>query len=1394
MKKFICLVIFTLSIFKTYNVLGQYYESEITITFDGGLMFDEQLHGEFLHFVGYSFYQEQSCVPPPGDQATQDAYNVCTTDLYFLQFTDFVSYRESIITNFNPFENNIIGRLDAYTSIPLKQGLQQAGPNLFSVNFNHDIPNFEECTEYFDYDSNTNIISSIEVKVTELGKNLESLNPQFQNNNTIGCGDNIDLNVNACGINSHYALEYQVWDVNNLVQDWEEAVTYGYHGVPSLGIEDLPGAEPGYSIRIRLRYVENESNDNNDYSDILTFVFDSCSPQLLNLTPYKTTCPGEDDGSFTMTLDRDLEDGEELVVSVYDADFPDEGILEQDATTVLIDNQDDTYSYTFPKILIERNYLVKYQTHPDGENKEDLSWNSLEFTDEFFVQDPDPVIFSLQKLNDVYCHGGSDGLIEIMASGGSEEGKYQFKVNDEGDWTDFDNADIHILIGLSEDNYQIAVQRVNGNATCAGQDEGGDQISIAQPPQLIIGEINEDDFVEPTAYGFTDGSITVDLSGGTSYQNNSYDYTWYDENNNPINTTSAQYINNVYRITLEDITAGTYTLTVTDANYDDADNKGGCELTQDFELPGPPELQLSVEESIPISCNSANNYNNPSNDGQLTANASGGVPPYIYTWSKKDENDDWQVIPNNNSEVLSNLEAGEYAVNIEDANGIVIGTYENNVLQEATPVEYLLEEPELLTVAIEKTDINCFGGTDGTATAIVNGGTPPFEFNWSTGANTETAEGLWLGNHSVYVIDARGCEAEAEVSIGQPDEAVSISNPQYVQPTANGFTDGSITVQVNGGTPFNDDSYNYEWRDEGNNIVNTTTTQSTPDGYAIQAHDIPAGTYTITVTDANYENAIQQEGCTYVAEFILEEPPALALTVEQTIPISCNGGNQFNNPSDDGQLLAIASGGVPFDPLIDGQYAYLYTWKKKDEQNNWQIIPNVTGNVLDNVDAGEYSVNIEDANGIILGIYVDNVLQEPTDYEYPVQETDPIILQLDKMDVSCFNGNDGFATVAIEGGMPPYDISWSSGATGDMAENLTAGNYMVYVMDFYGCEVSGQVTIDQPEALVINIVDTVAPTCYDATNGSLSVEIAGGVPPYTYLWNIDETSLSLDGLGEGTYTLEVVDAIGCIGSKAIELTAPYPSAVDLGADRTLCNGQEHYLDISVDDPAATYEWTSNNGFYSTSPQVNLSEAGIYTATVTNSLGCSGVDTIEIVTTQVDVDAQFLITSQAFAGEEVVLVNTSNPIGTNEEWIFPNGAEVVEQEEGMAILRFDAPGNYEVILRNYQGDCYQDVAKTIIVAEARELPDAGETISPFIKEFKVYPNPSSGTFTVAVSLQEASAVSLRIFGLTTNYVHDEQQLTGSAIYEVPYTIDLASGMYLILLETAKGSEIRKIVIL
>ena len=175
------------------------------------------------------------------------------------------------------------------------------------------------------------------------------------------------------------------------------------------------------------------------------------------------------------------------------------------------------------------------------------------------------------------------------------------------------------------------------------------------------------------------------------------------------------------------------------------------------------------------------------------------------------------------------------------------------------------------------------------------------------------------------------------------------------------------------------------------------------------------------------------------------------------------------------------------------------------------------------------------------------------------------------------------------------------------------------------------------------------------------------------------------------------------------------------------------------------------------------------------------------------DSEFLVTSQAFAGEEIVLVNTSNPPGTGEEWIFPEGVTVKEQGQGLVVIRFEQPGAYEVTLRNYEGDCYADFTKNIIVDQARELPDVGDAPSPFIHTYTVHPNPSTGSFRANVSLGEAAAISLRLYSLTSNQPYDDRELQGQMEYEVDYEMDLSSGVYLLLLETPKERQIRKIVI-
>src|SRR5690606_25480976 len=297
---------------------------------------------------------------------------------------------------------------------------------------------------------------------------------------------------------------------------------------------------------------------------------------------------------------------------------------------------------------------------------------------------------------------------------------------------------------------------------------------------------------------------------------------------------------------------------------------------------------------------------------------------------------------------------------------------------------------------------------------------------------------------------------------------------------------------------------------------------------------------------------------------------------------------------------------------------------------------------------------------------------------------------------------------------------------------------------------------------------------------------------YSYLWNTGNTNPFITNLSEGNYELRVTDAEGCIAYVQYKLEDPEPVIVDLGEDRTICMDQGIIYDITIDDPDAIYQWESDNGFSSSSPVVELQEGGTYRATVTSSLGCVGNDELTINVSSEAIDAYFLLTTQAFAGEEVILVNVSNPIGEEVEWTVPEGVKKVYEEREKLIVHFEQAGTYNINLRSYQGSCYQDYTKKIIVEEATELPAVGEVSNQFIDEFIVYPNPTDGEFKVKISLEEEAKISLKIISLTTSQVINNRIEGSTSEYLLDYHLDLVPGLYILLLETPNGDEVRKIV--
>ena len=1007
---------------------------------------------------------------------------------------------------------------------------------------------------------------------------------------------------------------------------------------------------------------------------------------------------------------------------------------------------------------------------------------------EFTLSEPQSIIITHTQEN-VFCKGGNNAWIEASVTGGTlnNADTYSYEWEHDGEIVGTTAKIENLYIG----DYILTVTDSNG---CFEMES----YTISEPNEEL--QINLTAYKQPKATGLTDGYIQYKITGGTAKPDKTYNYQWKDATGNNLNTqVTDSIVSNGYYLKLKNIGKGVYSLTVTDANYSRTTSNSSCIATTEFKMDEPDPLELTVEETKVISCNALNEYGNPYSDGALTAHAKGGVwlqtnenngLPYYYTWKKKTANGTWQVLINQVDSIATNLDAGEYAVNVKDANGVILGTYgADNELEKAIDTLYTLQEPPLLEISTTQQNVYCYAGSDAWAEVSITGGIAPYTIAWSNNDTTMRATELSAGTYEVHVTDARGCEAIMQVVITEPEAPVSITYPQYNRPTSIGANDAWIEAVVTGGTSFDDGTYTYFWEDEEGTLLNAqTSVEVINNSYVIRLNNITAGTYYLTVQDRNHEIATTKLGCTHAnSDFIIYEPIEAIIEIET--PISCNTENEYQDPFSDGALVAHITGGVPFESGLP----YIYRWKKQNEAGTWEDLTDQLDSIAINLNDGNYALNVEDSRGTVMGTYASDDLIKSIDSTFYFKEPDLLEVSFTTTKVNCDAGNDGSATVHITGGTPPYSIKWSNGATTREVKNLIGGTYFVFVTDSRGCEVTGNVEIAQPGGMQFDVITQKNPTCFEGNDGAINVNVTGGVPPYEYQWNTGASTHSISNLSEGRYTLRVIDGQDCIAYKEIILEDPMPVYIDLGKDRTLCNNQEVSIDITIDDAGASYHWESDNGYTSTHPQVTLSKAGIYTATITTSLGCIGQDQIEIIESNATIDADFLITSQAFVNEDVVLVNVSSPLGEGTEWDVPDGVTIVSESNEAIILKFKETGSYEVRLRTLEGNCYQDYTKQIVVEEPTELYDIGEAEQPFVNKFMIHPNPNDGNFTVEIELSETADVALRLISLLTANVSDTRTMINKNSYLESYSVALASGAYILLLETPKGNEVRRIII-
>lgn len=596
--------------------------------------------------------------------------------------------------------------------------------------------------------------------------------------------------------------------------------------------------------------------------------------------------------------------------------------------------------------------------------------------------------------------------------------------------------------------------------------------------------------------------------------------------------------------------------------------------------------------STPANCSASN--------GTATASVQGGAGPYTYQW-----------LPNGGNNANANgLTPGTYTVNVTDANGclssstVTVGT-----------------GPLPGNINISSTNVSCFGGNDGTATANVNGGQQPYVYSWSNGGFNPTISNLTAGTYFVTVVSNGGCITTDTVIITAPNSPV-IAVTTQTNVGCFGGNDGAASVIPSGGTsPY------------------TTTWNTNPVQNGLNATGLYNGAYTVTVTDNN--------GCSTSQNITITQPLPLNFNVSNQQNINCFGGNN-------GEISVNITGGT-------GPFSY-----------NWNNNSFPDSNAISGLTAGVYLLSVTDANGCSANSQY--TITEPTVLNTSVTNF---------TNITCNGLSDGTIQTNTIGGTAPYSYQWVPAvSTTPNASNLGIGYHVLAVTDANGCLDTTAANITQPSAIgtILQGSDTICP----GQPTTLTAAAFGGTGNFTYQWSNGNTGATqtVSPASTTTYTVFATDANGCIGTidSAIVLVNDI-NLVNLSTvpDTSLCEGSPYLISANISGGIGTYSFNWNNGLgqgqgpFVVAPLSNTN----YIVTITDNCG-NTLD--EVVTINVNPLPNVNLQPQTETACGSVTLNmsnnSSNPSGTSYFWDFGDGTNSSQENP---IKTYTQTGIYNVLL-------------------------------------------------------------------------------------------------------------------
>lgn len=836
----------------------------------------------------------------------------------------------------------------------------------------------------------------------------------------------------------------------------------------------------------------------------------------------------------------------------------------------------------------------------NGEYSIQLINQSGEILETFWTTDTWPAntnVVQLNSNNDLLCNGGNNGSLKVAGTGG--EPPLTFTWNGPNGFSELDNnVFISEIENLVAGDYLLTLTDANG---CQNNNFTG---TITEPSPILVNIVQNE---LESCNGFNDAEITAIPSGGNG---GPYTFLW-DTNETTQSITTGSGTHSVvvqdsencesvndFNINLDPVPELEYNLQITPPNCPGQNGTvtinvtggtgtifyawpNGTSITNTNNLLAGAynmsifdenncslDVNFTISEANSIEANILSQSNTSCfgfSDGSIQVEIIGGNPNYDIQLFR--QGIDYTISPNTNllsltSYTFSNLQEGSYQMLITD---------DNNCDNTLNPVTFIIDEPEDLSLTNSTiTNIECYGENTGSISAIIDGGTGEYSYQWTNALGNNigsdfTVNNLIEGTYNLNVNDSLFCQSDFSFTINQVDQIILI-NSSSNNVSCNGNNDGEIfNTTIDGGTP----PYNYIWTDISGNSFNEANPSL-----------LPPSTYSLNVID---DNNCQQ----FLTNTIITEPLEIDIIDVQTFdPPSCHD-------LADGVLEVSASGGGSI-------YNYTITETNSGIEYN--------SNVVQNLSAGDYQLLITDENNCIY------------DTTFTFENPDDIIFNTQTVSTSCFGLNDGAVFFEYDNINSSFTINFNGQLVTDSVMNLSGGPFTVILTDSLGCQKTINDTIFEP--LEIDYTTNVTiPSCNDQnltsnnliSNAQIEFDFFGGSGTYELLFNND-TSAAIQGLpyfinnlSPGNYNFNLIDSDGCSLSFSQSINAPNP--IDLISNTTdvVTNGTNTgQIDITVfgGNEPYQYSWIGPNGFTSTSEDITNLFSGLYTLVVNDQNNCT----------------------------------------------------------------------------------------------------------------------------------------------------------------------------------------------